>query len=185
MISVIDLSTQYQYLDLWYESLDFIVETAGDKRNNYVDLDPLDYKAFTTVVKDNEIICFSALQLSEDQWGPKIGRCNTRMWVHPDYRLAGMKKFVGGDKFLNTTYCLPIQINKARSLGLDCIFVSREENLLGFNEYINLIKINTGTEFTMMPKKYNVFDTEQHVAVNMLTDNGTTQWNKFMEQFKV
>jgi hypothetical protein len=107
------------------------------------------------------------------------------MWVHPNYRLPGMKKFVGGDKFLNTTYCLPIQIEQAKSLGLDCIFVSRENNPLGFGEYVNLIKINTGTEFTMLSKKYNVFDVDQYVAVSMLTPNGKSVWDKSMEQFKI
>ena len=185
MIQVIDLSKQFEYLDLWYESIDYICETAGSLKDNYSNLDPIEFECFTAVVEDNTILCFSALQLSQDNWGSRIGRCSTRMWVHPNYRLPGMKKFVGGDKFLNTTYCLPIQIEQAKSLGLDCIFVSREDNLLGFNEYINLIIINTGTEFIMLPEKYKVFEVEQYVAVGMLTANGKTEWNKSMEQFKL
>jgi hypothetical protein len=185
MIQVIDLSKQFEYLDLWYESIDYICETAGSLKDNYSNLDPIEFECFTAVVEDNTILCFSALQLSQDNWGSRIGRCSTRMWVHPNYRLPGMKKFVGGDKFLNTTYCLPIQIEQAKSLGLDCIFVSREDNLLGFNEYINLIKINTGTKFTMLSEKYNLFGVEQYVAASTLTTSGLTEWNKSMEKFKV
>ena len=185
MIQVIDLSKQFEYLDLWYDSIDYICETAGSLKDNYSNLDPIEFECFTAVVEDNTILCFSALQLSQDNWGSQIGRCSTRMWVHPNYRLPGMKKFVGGDKFLNTTYCLPIQIEQAKSLGLDCIFVSRENNPLGFGEYVNLIKINTGTEFTMLSKKYNVFDVDQYVAVSMLTPNGKSVWDKSMEQFKI
>jgi hypothetical protein len=185
MIQVIDLSKQFEYLDLWYESVDYICETAGDLKDNYSNLDPIEFECFTAVVEDNTILCFSALQLSQDNWGSQIGRCSTRMWVHPKYRLPGMKKFVGGDKFLNTTHCLPIQIEQAKSLGLDCIFVSREDNPMGFSEYVNLIKINTGTEFTMLSEKYNLFGVEQYVAISMLTTNGLTEWNKSMEKFKV
>lgn len=185
MMQVIDLSKQFEYLDLWYESIDYICKTAGDLRDNYSNLDPIEFECFTAVVEDNTILCFSALQTSPDNWGTQIGRCSTRMWIHPDYRLTGMKKFVGGDKFLNTTHCLPIQIEKARSMGLDCIFVSREDNPLGFNEYVNLIKVNTGAEFIMLPEKYNVFGVEQYVAVSMITSDGSTAWNKFMEQFKI
>ena len=185
MIQIIDLSKQFEYLDLWYDSIDYICKTAGDLKDNYSNLDPIEFECFTIVVEDETILCFSALQISNDNWGMQIGRCSTRMWVHPDYRLIGIKKFIGGDKFLNTTHCLPIQIERAKSLGLDCIFVSREDNLLGFNEYINLIKINTGTEFTMLSEKYNLFGVEQYVAVSMLTTNGLTEWNKSMEKFKV
>lgn len=184
MATVIDLSTQYEFLDLWYSSLDFIVENAGSLKDNYEELDPLDYKSFTAVIENNTIICFSALQTNED-WGSKIGRCSTRMWVHPDYRLPGMKKFSGGDKFLNTTYCLPIQIEKAKALDLDCVFISREENFLGFNEYIKLIKINTSADFLMLPNKYKIFEVDQYVAVNAISTNGNTTWNQFMEQYKI
>jgi hypothetical protein len=193
MKSVIDLSTQYQHLDLWYDNLEFIVETAGVKKHNYIDLDPLDYKSFTAVVEDNVIICFSALQVSESRWGSKIGRCSTRMWIHPLYRMQGMKKFSGGNKFLNSTYCLPVQMEKARELDLDYVFISREDNLLGFQAYINLIKINTNEDFTLLPNKYNICGHEdvisnsckQYVAVKCLNNNRKHAWDAVMEKFKL
>jgi hypothetical protein len=105
------------------------------------------------------------------------------MWIHPDYRHTG--KFTGGPKFLNTTYCLPLQLAKAKLIGLDCVFISREHNLKGFEEYLKLIKVNCKTEFTMEFTKYalngpcQVQDPEsmkQWVMLYYLTDNGPQRW---------
>ena len=60
------------------------------------------------------------------------------MWIHPDYRIKGISKFTGGPKFLNSTYCLPLQIKKAKEVGLNSVFISRENNLIGFRQYIDL-----------------------------------------------
>ena len=95
---------------------------------------------------NDKIVCFSALQISDERWAKGIGRCSTRMWIHPDYR-HGLSKFGGGDKFLNTTYCLPIQFNVAKLNNLDCLFISREHNLLAFNKYSELIKTNCSIDW--------------------------------------
>jgi hypothetical protein len=110
------------------------------------------------------------------------------MWIHPDYRIKGIGKFTGGAKFLNSTYCLPVQINKAKEVGLDAVFISREYNLIGFKQYIDLIKINCDLDFNIKPNRYNVcghtYDEQegciQYVAVHHLTNLGNETWIRNM-----
>ena len=155
-----------------------------------INLDPREFVSFPVVIIDNKIVCFSALQINEERWGKGIGRCSTRMWIHPDYR-HGLTKFTGGNKFLNTTYCLPLQLAAAKLNNLDCVFISREHNLLGFAEYSKLIKINCNTGFLLESKKYNVCGSldpvpdscKQWVMIHYLTDNGEECWNRNMKKY--
>lgn len=186
--TIVDLATGL-HAKLWQEAQDEISKSSDKLKNNYIDLDPTKFVTFPGVVYNNRLICFSALQM-ENRWGPNIARCSTRMWIHPDYRFAGMTKFTGGVKFLNTTYCLPIQFAKAKELGLDCIFISREDNPRAFLEYVKLVKINTAETFELLDSMVNVCginpvpdSCRQYVAVNYLTVNGQTSWNNAMKQF--
>lgn len=186
--TIVDLATG-SYSDLWNDAQAKIASSNDKLKNNYIGLDPTKFVTFPAVVNDGMLICFSALQM-EQRWGSKIARCSTRMWIHPDYRFTGMTKFTGGNKFLNTTYCLPVQIAKAKELGLDCIFISREDNLAAFAEYIKLVKINTAETFKLLDSMVNVCgitpvpDTcRQYVAVNYLTGTGQDSWHGTMKQF--
>ena len=185
---IVDLATG-SYTRLWRKAQDEIAKSTDKLKNNYTGLDPTKFVTFPAVVKDDMLICFSALQM-EQRWGSKIARCSTRMWIHPDYRFTGMTKFTGGQKFLNTTYCLPVQIAKAKELGLDCIFISREDNPAAFAEYVKLVKINTAETFELLDSMVNVCgitpvpdSCRQYVAVNYLTDNGQNSWQNTMNQF--
>jgi hypothetical protein len=186
--TTIDLATG-QYSDLWNDVQREISKSNDKLKNNYVDLDPTKFVTFPAVVKNDMLICFSALQM-EHRWGPKIARCSTRMWIHPEYRFTGMTRFTGGPKFLNTTYCLPVQLRKAKELNLDCIFISREDTPNAFAEYIKLVKINTAETFVLLDSMVNVCginpvpdSCRQYVAVNYLTDNGSVSWDSTMKQF--
>jgi hypothetical protein len=189
MIKIVDFATSFDVV-AWNQFRQYVTTTTDDLKYNYIDLDPRDYVSFPVVIIDNIIVCFSALQTNSDWWGTGIGRVSTRMWIHPDYRHTG--KFTGGDKFLNTTYCLPLQLAKAQLLGLDCVFISRENNLKGFDEYLKLIKVNCNTEFVMEPNKYAlngpcyVEDPEsmkQWVMLYHLTDQGKERWNRNMKNY--
>jgi hypothetical protein len=191
MIKIIDFAATFDKA-LWDQFQDYLQTTTDELKYNYIDLDPQDYVSFPVVIINNIIVCFSGLQTNSDWWGTKIGRVSTRMWIHPDYRHTG--KFTGGDKFLNTTYCLPLQLAKAKLIGLDCVFISREHNLRGFEEYSKLIKINCNTEFVLEPTKYaingscHVDDPEsmKHwVMLHYLTDNGQIIWHNNMKNFKL
>jgi hypothetical protein len=188
-ILVVDLAQTNRYDNLWIDVLAVISNSSDKLKNNYINLDPKQFCCFTAVIIDNRIVCFSALQM-EERWGDKIGRCSTRMWIHPEFRHKGMTKFSGGSKFLNTTYCVPLQIMKAKLLNLDCVFISREENLRGFKEYLKLVEINSNATFTLLPNLVNVCgikpvpeSCQQYVAVHYLTDSGEIEWNKNMEKY--
>jgi hypothetical protein len=182
LIKVVDYAKDFDK-DLWQNFQDYVVTTSDDLKYNYIDLDPQDFVSFPVVIINNKIVCFSALQVNKDWWGEKIGRVSTRMWIHPDYRHNG--KFTSGSKFLNTTYCVPLQLAKAKLIGLDCVFVSRQDNPKAFKEYLNLIKVNCHAEFLMQPNKYAlngscyVEDAEsmkQWVMIHYLTDQGEPVW---------
>lgn len=185
---IIDFATNFDQ-ELWNNYQRFLDSTNDDLKDNYVGLDPRTFACFPVVIIDNQIVCFSALQISKEKWGDGIGRVSTRMWLHPDYRHKG--KFTGGDKFLNTTYCLPLQLAKAKLLGLDCVFISREHNPKAFDHYLNLIKINCGVTFYMSEHKYNVCGSldpipescKQWVAVHGITLNGVNRWSHQMGQY--
>jgi hypothetical protein len=188
MTKIFDFATRFDD-KLWNECLENIAKSNDFLKDNYIDLDPKDFASFPVVIIDNKIVCFSALQINEERWGKGIGRCSTRLWIHPEYRHTG--KFTGGDKFLNTTYCLPIQLAAAKLHNLDCIFISREHNLLGFVEYAKLIKINCNTNFYLESTRYNVCGSldpipdscKQWVMVHHLTNQGEECWNNNMKKY--
>jgi hypothetical protein len=189
MKKIIDFSTNFDSI-LWNQFQEFVATTNDDLTDNYIGLDPRDFASFPAVVVDDRIVCFSALQIKDEWWAKGIGRCSTRMWIHPEFR-HGLSKFGGGSKYLNTTHCLPIQIAQAKLLGLDCLFISREHNPVAFKKYADLIKINCGIEFTMESYKYNVCglvedvsdSCQQWVMVHYLTPSGPALWYNAMSQY--
>ena len=191
---VVDLALNKNYYSEWQRVLTTIQQGSDRLKDNYTNLDPTDFASFPVVINDvGQIVCFSALQLAPDRWSSTVGRVSTRMWIHPDYRFTSMTKFTGGTKFLNTTYCLPLQLATARRIGLDCVFISREENLKGFQEYLKLIKINCNEEFTIWENKFNVCGTQnpvpesckQWVATLPLTDKGSAVFHAAMMQHQL
>ena len=188
MIKIIDYAVNFD-AKLWDDCQNLIKDSTDNLKDNYVNILPTDYVSFPVVIIDNKIVCFSALEVNESRWGKGIGRCSTRLWIHPDYRHSG--KFTGGDKFLNTTYCLPIQLAKAKLIGLDCVYISREDNLKGFEEYRKLIKVNSKTEFTMKSTRYNVCGAldpipescKQWVMVHCLTAAAELVWSSNMSNY--
>jgi hypothetical protein len=192
LTKVIDFATSFDPV-LWQEFQEFVVTTNDNLVPNYIGLDPCDFACFPVIIVDDKIVCFSALQISPDRWGPGIGRVSTRMWIHPDYRHKGMTKFQGGDKFLNTTYCLPLQLAAAQRHNLDCVFVSREHNFKAFQKYRDLIAVNCKTEFEVEPMQYNVCGPQetvpnscrQWVLVKHLTQAGPKVWAEQMTQYQL
>jgi len=190
MIKIVDYTSNFDS-QMWQNCQTLIKNSNDSLKNNYIDLVPTNYSSFPVVIQDNKIVCFSALEINEERWGKGIGRCSSRMWIHPDYRHSG--KFTGGDKFLNTTYCLPLQLARARIENLDCVFVSREYNLCGFQEYLKLIKINTGVDFEMLANRYNVCGSlnpvpescKQWAMLHNLTSRGQSIWDINMEKYKL
>ena len=175
--------------ELWSDAVKEIEKGNEYLRENYLNIDFSQFLSFPCVVADGKIVCFSGLQYDEKKWGQKLARCSSRMWVHPDYRVQSLTKFSGGSKFLNSTYCLPVQFQKANELGLDALFISREKNLSGFKKYLNLITINCQVGFELKPQRYWVCGSStdirccQHVAVTNLTNRGKEVWLSNMTKY--
>lgn len=186
-MQVIDLIVDPQDR-LWKDTIDYINSTNDELKINYINIKFDEFLSFPVVIENDRIICFSGLHYNERRWGKGLARFSSRMWIHPEYRIKSISKFSGGPKFLNSTYCLPLQIQKAKEVGLDSVFISREHNLLGFKQYIDLIKINCDLEFEIKPNRYNVcgrtYDEQegcvQYVAVRHLTVNGNETWVRNM-----
>ena len=186
-MQVIDLISDPQD-QLWKDTIEYIDSTNDILKNNYINIKFKEFLSFPVVIENNQIICFSGLHYNERRWGKNLARFSSRMWIHPDYRIKSISKFSGGPKFLNSTYCLPLQIQKAKEIGLDSVFISREHNLIGFKQYIDLIKINCNLDFKIKPNRYNVcgrtYDEEegcvQYVAVHHLSDSGNEIWVRNM-----
>lgn len=192
-MQVIDLSISSSDIDKWERTLSFIEKSNDRLKENYLNLNPRDFVSFQAVVKDNNIICFSGLQASEEKWGPYILRCSSRMWIHPDYRFTGFTKFTKGNKFLNSYYIIPNQLRIAKELGFKCVFMSRERNPRGFNEWTNLVNNNAGSMFKVLPDVYNVCgyqnpipnSCKQLVSLNCDNTDALTIWNKYMSNYVI
>jgi len=192
-IIVVDLASTNEFNHLWDNVQETISSGNDPLKSNYIDLDPKSFVSFPVVIKNNKIICFSGLQISEERWGHGIGRCSARMWVDPEYRFKNLVRFSGGNRFLNTTYILPLQIEVAKQHKFSTIFISRENNLLGFKEYLKLIKINCYVDFILESVRYNICgpksflpdSCKQHVAVLHLTDTGSTLWQHQMNKYRI
>ena len=191
-MQVIDLIISPQP-NLWNNVITYIKTNNDSLKDNYLNINFDEFLSFPVVVDDGQIICFSGLHYNERRWGTGLARFSSKMWIHPAYRIKGISKFTGGTKFLNSTYCLPVQIKKAKEAGLDSVFISREHNLIGFAQYIDLIKIHCNLNFDIKPHRYNVcgytFDEQegcvQYVAVHHLTDSGHETWIRNMTKHLV
>ena len=190
---VVDTARTRDYDYLWADFFKVLEQTNDPLKANYIGLDPTQFASLPVVIKDDKIICFSGLQIIPSKWGPGIGRCSARLWYHPDYRLKGLSKFTGGDKFLNSTFCMPVQLAVAKEQGLDCLFISRESNIRGFKEYLNLLQVNTKVNFTLEEQWYNVCgklnpvpdSCKQAVAIHHLTSQGPSVWHENMLQYRL
>jgi hypothetical protein len=172
--------------DLWSQTVSAISNSDDSLKANYLNINFDNFLSFPCVIDSNRIIAFSGLQYDASKWGPDIARCSSRMWIHPDFRFVGMTKFTGGTKFLNSYYCVPVQLKVARDNGLNSVFVSRQHNKMAFREYLSLLKINTDVNFDFLPDRYWVcgkvktIECLQFIGVTHMNECGLANWKKYM-----
>ncbi len=193
-LPVTDLASDNTHMGLFNEALEKIANSNDPLKANYVNINPKDYISFPAVIREGKIACFSGVIAIPDRWGVNVARISTRMWIDYQYRFSGLVKFRGGDQFMNTTYCLPMQIQKAKEAGIKCLFISREgKSNVGLSEYLKLIKINNNLEFKLLSDKYNTCGSvdpipescKQFVAIHALTPDGEEVWNQNMDSKKI
>jgi hypothetical protein len=155
-MKVIDFCQDFDQT-LWNDVLEKIRISNDPLKKNYLNLTPGDFVCLPVLIENKKIICFSGLQINESKWGKEIGRINARMWIEPSHRHLSLGKMKNSDKFFNTKYLLPLQIQKAKEIGLDTLFISREGSYRNFMEkYCDLIFSNTGHRFKLLDRCYNV-----------------------------
>lgn len=184
-MKVVDLAEEFEtYSNLWNDTLSLIAQSNDRLKNNYLDIDPRKYISFTALIENNKIVCFSALESNPEKWGDKIVRCSSRMWIHPNYRFVGAVKFTRGSKFLNSYYCLPVQLKIAESLGYECVFMSRDKNKRAFESWNQLVNNNCGSDFKLTDKKYDLGGgSVQLVSIDHSNAEAVGRWNKNMKDF--
>jgi hypothetical protein len=191
-LKTVDLITSWDSA-LWSRCIEQIAMGDDPLKENYLNINFDEFLSFPAVVVEDEIVCFSGLQTSSRKWGTGVARASSRMWIHPAYRHTGISKFAGGDKFLNTTYCLPIQFATALNSDIDVLFISRENNPRAFAQYLKLVNINCGRLFTLQDHRYNVCgpltlvpeSCSQYVAVHSLNSTGAATWQNNMLRYQL
>lgn len=191
-MKIIDFCKEYDD-HLWKQTLDIIVNSNDELKDNYISLTPDDFVCWPVLVNNDEIVCFSGLQANCERWGDQFARINSRFFISPKYRHQTPGKLTDCKKFLNTRHLLPIQIYKAKELGFAGIFMSREgDHKRVFEKYVDLAYKNTGYCFNVLADRYNVCghlspvpeSCKQWIAVHCFNNNSNT-WNQHMKQFKV
>lgn len=179
--------------ELWSQVTEYIKHSDDKLKDNYISIDFNQFLSFPCVIENDKIICFSGLQYDISKWGRNIARCSSRLWIHPEYRISSLSNFSGGNAFLNTTYCMPIQIQKAKSKNISALFISRKDKIKGFQRYLDLIKINCNVEFKINEHRYNVCGNtptvidscEQYVATHFLSPSGKDAWISSMINYLI
>jgi hypothetical protein len=191
-MKIIDFCKDYND-SLWRQTLDIIVNSNDRLRDNYISLTPDDFVCWPVLVDNNEIVCFSGLQVNRERWGDQFARINSRFFISPKYRHQNPGKLTDYKKFLNTRHLLPMQIHKAKELGLAGIFMSREgDHKRVFKKYVNLANQNTGYYFEILAHRYNVCghqnptseSCKQWIAICLFRED-LNSWNQQMNQFKI
>ena len=184
-IQVVDMCLDRTCDSLWAKEIESIKNSNEEFKENYTSINFEDFKSFTVLILDNEVVAFSGLQYSSERWGNNTARIFSRFYIAPKYRHGA--NLLTDD--LYTKYMLPLQLRAARSIGLSSVFISRENGLQSFNRYISHIN-NTiaDTDFTMLSGRYDVCGIEnpvpdsckQFIALKLLSDNGKREWNTKM-----
>jgi hypothetical protein len=109
------------------------------------------------LIDGDEIVCFSGLQFNPERWTERYARINARMWIAHEHRHRGPGKLLQSEKYLNTKYLVPVQLQYAKRINLSGVFISREGDFRkGLQRYCDLVKANTGAEFSVLDDIYNV-----------------------------
>jgi hypothetical protein len=146
-IIVTDLCRDSTYLALFNKVVEEIQLGDDELKSNYVGIQPKDFASLTVALRGSEVLAFSGMQIQPDRWGHGKARVSARFYL---------QKFEPSDRYVNSAYLIPRQIAVARSLNLDCVFISREDKRRSFGKFIDLVNANGGYNFKMHETKLGV-----------------------------
>jgi len=84
-----------------------------------------------------------------------------------------------------------VQLEQAKIIDLDTVFISREENLKGFASYIDLVQVNCNYKFVLENEKFNVCGSLDPVPesckqwVAYFQFKNSSVWLKFKNKFSL
>jgi len=87
-MKIVDFCTDYDSV-IWEKTLENIVNGDDELKNNYINLTPRDFVCWPVLIDNNEIVCFSGLQINYSRWSDKFARINSRFYISPKYRHHG------------------------------------------------------------------------------------------------
>lgn len=155
---------------VFLEEIEKIKNQTFPLKENYLNINLNEFLSFNIVTHDNELVCFSGLQIRPGVFPINTARAHSRFYFSEKYRRKNLSVFrdrlnnyeIPELAFPGFLVTLPKQIEKAKSLKLDAIFISREK----INEFsskskqlrLELFKKlhNEKYHLDVLPELYNV-----------------------------
>ena len=174
--------------DLWNECMETIKSQcrADPLYENYVNLSPEQYYYFVTVIYENKIISFGAIEYSPHKWGEKIARVLTRFWIHPDFRSNGLTKW-GPNAVRFSPIILKAQLEFLSSQNkIKVAMITREGKYSkSFKKITKLASSVSVDAFEILKNIYNVCgdsnDDSCYQMVALSSIDHEDKWNIFSE----
>jgi hypothetical protein len=167
---------------IWIDCLSIIKNKCKDDPliENYLDLNPENYFYFVSLIVDDNIISFGAIEKSPNKWGESLVRVLTRFWIHPDFRSNGFTKW-GDHRPRFSPIILKNQLEFLETKKeIKAAMITREGNYLkSFKEIIRLANTVSKNPFEILKNRYNVCGSmeivpescKQFVAVSLLQNS--------------
>lgn len=176
---------------LFLNEIESIQRREFKLKANYENIDLDRFHSFTVLTDSGKLVAFSGLQRA-GPWSERVARLSSRFYISPDFQTRGMlaykfapnyrSSYHTGSKHLN-----PYQIEVARRLGLDGVFISREyplkrKSLVAIAERCAYYD-RSGSTYELLPVLMNVSATNSR-------SNRPAHWQniiavKFNENFKI
>ncbi len=130
------------YLDFFFDRSEYSAHRPSLTGNMGIDV----------VMEEDEIIAFSSLYGNGTRYPKGYARALNRFWLHPDYRKKSLSGYHG--KSIGSLHMLPQQLERAKELGLEAVFVSMEfiSRRPAMEEFV---KYNEDLGFVLLPHMYN------------------------------
>lgn len=155
---------------LFDEEIERIKHQNFSLKHNYLNINLQEFLSFDIVTYNNELVCFSGMQIRPAVFPTNTARVHSRFYFSEKYRRKTLSVFrdrlnnyeIPELAFPGFLVTLPYQIEKAKKMGLDAVFISREKinEFSGKSEKLRLDtfrKLHNGAyELKVLPKLYNM-----------------------------
>lgn len=119
-------------LQLFHQEIEKIRQSDFRLKKNYLNIDLDKFYSFTVLLAGQELVAFSGLQ-KPGPWHSRVARISTRLYIAEKFRYSsdGLKAYKMGEASSpeyhpGSAFLTPYQLNVARKLDLDGVFLTRE-----------------------------------------------------------